>query len=179
MMKHILLQFKFLIVEFLNLSYNLIPNPIRRYYLHLFGINIGKGSCIHRGCKFFHVGKFSIGKNSVVNFGCYLDNRRGIVIGNNVGLAHNTKVYTLGHNLDSELFESKGASVVIEDGVFIFSNAIIMPGVTVHEGAVILPGSVVTKDVAAFNIVGGNPAKFVKIRRYSTPPQLYGYWFAL
>ena len=127
-MKAILLQCKFLLVEFLNVSYLLIPNPLRNWYLRLFGIRIGGGkSCIHRGCKFFHVGKMSVGQNTVINFGCYLDNRRGIYIGNNVGIAHNTKIYTLGHDLNDPKFSTKGASVHIGDDVFIFSNALVMP----------------------------------------------------
>lgn len=149
-------------------------------YLRLYGIKIGKNSSIHRHCKFFHIGKFSLGNNSVINFGCYLDNRRGIFIGNNVGIAHNTKIYTLGHNIDSPNFETKGASVKIEDNVFIFSNAMIMPGVTIQEGSIVLAGSVVTKDIPPYTIVGGNPAKIIRTRNkeinYS---QSYGYWFAL
>lgn len=175
-----LLQIKFLVVEFLNLTYSFVPNPIRRYYLLVFGIWIGKNSCIHRGCKFFHVGNFKIGSNSVVNFGCYLDNRRGIKIGNNVGIAHGTKIYTLGHDIDSPMFETKGAPVVIEDNVFIFSNAMIMPGVTIGDGAIVLPGSIVTKDVPARKIVGGNPAKVIRDRTAEIDyNQSYKYWFAL
>ena len=121
-----------------------------------------------------------MGKNSVVNFGCYLDNRRGITIGDNVGIAHHTKIYTLGHNLESAEFETKGAPVVIEDNAFIFSNALIMPGVTIYEGAIVLAGSVVTKDVEAWTIVGGNPAKRIKDRqRKIAYKQKYNYWFAL
>ena len=102
-----------------------------------------------------------IGKNSVVNFGCYLDNRRGISIGNNVGVAHNTKIYTLGHNLDSPQFETKGAPVTIEDDVFIFSN-------------------VVTKDVPSRKIVGGNPARIIRNRIAEIDyKQSYNYLFAL
>ena len=74
-MKNVLLQCKFLLVGWLNLSYVLIPYPFRKWYLRCFGIKIGKDSSIHRGCKFFHVGKLQIGENSVVNFGCYLDNQ--------------------------------------------------------------------------------------------------------
>lgn len=176
----ILLQCKFLIVEWLNITYTIIPNPIRKWYLRCFGIRIGEGSCIHRRCKFFHVGKLSIGKDSCVNFGCYLDNRRGISIGNNVGIAHNTKIYTLGHNLTSPLFETRGMPVKIEDNVFIFSNAMIMPGVTIHEGAIVLAGSIVTKDVPAWTIVGGNPAKEIKKRESDISYKSnYNYWFAL
>ena len=180
-MKAILLQCKFLLVEFLNVSYLLIPNPLRNWYLRLFGIRIGGGkSCIHRGCKFFHVGKMSVGQNTVINFGCYLDNRRGIYIGNNVGIAHNTKIYTLGHDLDDSQFKTKGAPVSIEDNVFIFSNALIMPGITIGEGAIVLAGSVVTKDVEPWTIVGGNPARKIRDRGHDVDyKQIYRYWFAL
>ena len=40
-MKSILLQCKFLLVEFLNTTYKLVPNPLRNYYLRLFGIQFG------------------------------------------------------------------------------------------------------------------------------------------
>lgn len=180
LMETLLLQSKFFLVEWLNVTLFLIPNPFRNWYLRIFGIKIFNGSSIHRGCRFFHVGKFEIGNHSVINFGCYLDNRRGIKIGNNVGIAHNTKIYTLGHNIDSPKFEAKGAPVVIKDNAFIFSNAIIMPGVTIHEGAIVLAGSVVTRDVDAYTVVGGNPAKFIKKRiREIDYKSSYPYWFAL
>ena len=121
-----------------------------------------------------------MGDHSVINFGCYLDNRRGITIGNNVGIAHNTKIYTLGHNIDSPEFETKGAPVTIEDDAFIFSNAIIMPGVTIGRGAIVMAGSVVTKDVPEWMVVGGNPAKMIKERKKKIAYlQDYNYWFAL
>lgn len=168
-------------MEFLNVSYLLIPNPLRNWYLRLFGIRIGGGkSCIHRGCKFFHVGKLSVGEDTVINFGCYLDNRRGITIGNNVGIAHNTKIYTLGHDLNDSQFKTKGAPVSIEDNVFIFSNALIMPGITIGEGAIVLAGSVVAKDVEPWTIVGGNPARKIRDRGHDVDyKQIYRYWFAL
>lgn len=179
-MRKILLQLKFILVAWLNVTNTILPNPLRKWYLRCFGIVMRKGSCIHHGCKFFHVGKFSMGRNSVINSGCYLDNRRGISIGNNVGIAHDTRIYTLGHNLDSPEFETKGLPVTIEDNVFVFANAMIMPGVTIHEGAVVLSGSVVTKDVPAWTVVGGNPAK--EIRKRSSDISYcskYNYWFAL
>lgn len=47
MMKAILLQCKFLLVEFLNVSYQLIPNPLRNWYLRLFGIRIWGGQVLY------------------------------------------------------------------------------------------------------------------------------------
>lgn len=56
---------------------------------------------------------------------------------------------------------SKG-DVTIGDNVWIGDKATILPGVTIGDGAVIGANSVVTKDVPAYSIVAGNPAKVVK-----------------
>lgn len=47
-------------------------------------------------------------------------------------------------------------------GAWIGAKSIILKGVTIGEGAIVGAGSVVTKDVAPYTIVGGNPAKFIK-----------------
>ena len=53
--------------------------------------------------------------------------------------------------------------VVLKKGCCIGMGSIIMPGVTIGEGAMIGAGSVVAKDVPAWTIVTGNPAKVVKV----------------
>jgi maltose O-acetyltransferase len=175
-----LLQCKFILVAFLNFTYVFLPYPLRNIYLRLFGIKIPLSSSVHRNVKFFHIGNIMCGKNTVVNFGCYLDNRRKIVIGNNVGIAHNTKIYTLGHDLNDSEFKTKGKGVIIKDNVFIFSNVLIMPGVTIGEGAIILSGSIVTHDVPSYEVWGGNPARKIKMRNTSIDyKNHYNYWFAL
>ncbi len=55
-------------------------------------------------------------------------------------------------------------SVVIGNDVWIGRNAAIMEGVTIGDGAVVAAGALVTKDVPAFAIVGGVPAKIIKYR---------------
>lgn len=53
---------------------------------------------------------------------------------------------------------------VIGNDVWIGYNAIIMPGVSIGDGAIIGTGSVVTKDIAPYEIVGGNPAEVIRKR---------------
>lgn len=59
--------------------------------------------------------------------------------------------------------EEKTESIVIEDDVLIGCRSIILKGVRIGKGAVIGAGSVVTKDVPSLAVVGGNPAKIIKI----------------
>jgi len=62
-----------------------------------------------------------------------------------------------------EAYQSKG-DTHIGDGVWIGMRAMIMPGVTIGEGAVIAANAVVTKDVEAYTVVAGNPARPVRRR---------------
>jgi acetyltransferase-like isoleucine patch superfamily enzyme len=58
----------------------------------------------------------------------------------------------------------KEAPIVIGNDVWIGHAAIILSGVTVGNGAIIGSGAVVTKDIEAYSIVGGNPAKLIRKR---------------
>jgi chloramphenicol O-acetyltransferase type B len=55
-------------------------------------------------------------------------------------------------------------TIVIEDDVWVGHGAIIMQGVTIECGAIVAAGAVVTKNVSACTIVGGNPARKIRDR---------------
>jgi len=52
--------------------------------------------------------------------------------------------------------------IKINDNAWVGMNCIILKGVTIGEGAIVAAGSVVTKDVQAWTLVGGNPARILK-----------------
>ena len=54
------------------------------------------------------------------------------------------------------------AEIVVEDEVWIGANTVITAGVRIGRHAVVAGGSVVTKDVAPYTVVGGNPARLIK-----------------
>ena len=94
-----------------------------------------------------------------------------IVIGNNVLMGKKVLITDNAHGssegdiLDispvSRPLYSKGP-VIIEDNVWIGEKASIMPGVHIGKSAIIGANSVVTKDVPAYTVVGGIPAKIIK-----------------
>lgn len=58
---------------------------------------------------------------------------------------------------------SKG-DVVIGSDCWICADAMILSGVTIGHGAIVAAGAIVTRDVAPFSVVGGNPCKFIRWR---------------
>ncbi len=65
---------------------------------------------------------------------------------------------------DDELLAEGNAPVVIEDDVWLGSNAVVLPGCRVGRGAVVAAGAVVTRDVGPYEIVAGVPARVIRRR---------------
>ena len=105
-----------------------------------------------------------VGENVFINAGCSFQDQGGITIGDGCLIGHNTVIATLNH---AEQPERRGdllpAPVVIGDRVWIGSNATILQGVTIGAGAIVAAGAVVTKDVPANTVVGGVPARVIKL----------------
>ncbi|MEI5671653.1 acyltransferase [Nocardioides sp. CCNWLW212] len=121
------------------------------------GVSFGKGD------------RVSIGDRSGIGQNSRLDGP--VEIGRDVMMGPEVMIFALGHEFSdiSRPMIRQGMTVpdpvVILDDVWIGARAIILPGVTVGRGAVVAAGAVVTKDVPAFSVVGGNPAKILKSRK--------------
>lgn len=178
-MKFIINSLYFIALCFVNKLLVILPTfSLRIVLLRIFGFKIGKSVAFHRGVTITSLkDKLVIGDNSVINKGVLLDNRRGLYIGNNVSISQKCSLYTLGHDVDSCDFKTKGDSVYISDYSVLFSNALIMPGVKLGYGSVVLPNSVVNKNFDAYSIVGGVPAVIIRNRSKGLKYTLnYRYW---
>lgn len=85
----------------------------------------------------------------------------GITIKDNVQIGPNVTIVTDNHDF-ADRYVLKCRPVTIGEGAWIGAGACIMPGVTIGDHAVVAGGAVVTKDVPANAIVGGNPAKVIR-----------------
>src|SRR5262249_49026453 len=80
-------------------------------------------------------------------------------------MTYRASAYFQGERAEEEFFAWRRASwVVVGHDVWIGHGAIILPGRTVGTGAVVAAGAVVTKDVAPYAIVVGNPARVIRQR---------------
>lgn len=135
------------------------------------------------------IGEISIGEKSSIGHGCLLicSQSEGIHIGSHVMLSWNvTLMDNDAHSLDADVrlndaydwlqglkanqmgvFKDWGnvrsAPIRIEDHAWIGFGCAILKGVTVGKGAVVGSHSVVTRDVAPYTVVAGNPARFVRL----------------
>jgi len=125
--------------------------------------------CMIAADVFMH-GPIALGNEVAINHGCSLDGgRAGISIGDQTRIANNVTIYAFNHGMspDSPIYEqpvtSKG--IVIGKDVWIGAQAGIVDGVCIGDHAVIGMGCIVTKDIPAYSIVAGNPAKVIGDRR--------------
>jgi acetyltransferase-like isoleucine patch superfamily enzyme len=191
---------RFLIDFWVYLSYltGLIPSHTFRLFLYryFFRIKIGRDSSIHIRAQFNLPNGIEIGHNTIIGNDAFLDGRffrtwkpgqnrlvtyirdfinpeiRPLVIGNNVSIAGEVRIYTMEHDIDDPYFKEIAAPVVIEDYVVIGTRVTILPGVHIGKGAVIASGAVVTKDVAEYSVMGGVPAQLLKKRSTDLKYQL-------
>jgi chloramphenicol O-acetyltransferase type B len=122
-----------------------------------------------RGCTASKKNSIRFGNHSFIGHYCHLG--ADAIIGNDVMFASHVALVGGDHKIDGidtpirlsgrETFKP----IMIEDNVWIGHGAIILQGVTIKTGAVVAAGAVVTKDVETNAIVGGNPARLIRMRR--------------
>lgn len=130
--------------------------------------SMGEGVNIERGVS-FTPGELHLGSRSGLGVNAFIQGP--VSIGRNVMMAPEVAIFTVNHSSadTTRPMRDQGLTpprpVIIEDDVWIGQRVMIMPGVRVGEGAILAAGAVVTKDVVAYSVVGGNPARFLRSRR--------------
>ena len=106
-----------------------------------------------------------VGDHFYTNFNCTILDAGGVKIGDNVLLAPNVGLYTVGHPLDADLRNEgweDAQPIVIGNNVWIGAQSIVLGGVTIGDNSVIAAGSVVTKNIPANTLAMGSPCRAVR-----------------
>lgn len=165
---------KFVLLHLLSFSF------FRHWNIAIYrrlGMNIAEKARIYNDLTVVGLhSNISLKENAEVTSGCFLLAKEKIEIGVNSTLAYQVTLLTSANpngpnNLLSNIYPKMAAPIIIGDNCWIGARALILPGITVGECSVVAAGAVVTKDVPAFSVVAGVPARVVK---QLDPEQLYG-----
>ena len=111
----------------------------------------------------------SIGKNTTIGNYTFIYSSEKIIIGDNCMIAPFVYIVDSKHGMaiESNMNSQSNATkpVLIGSDVWIGTNSVILPGVQIGYGSVVASGSIVTKSIKPYSIVGGNPAKLIKMRK--------------
>ncbi len=119
--------------------------------------------------KGYYKGEMAIGDDTWLGQGVFLHSAGGITIGARVGVGPFVKMLTSTHaeaGRETSILASplEFAPIMVEDDSDLGVGAILLPGVTVGRGAQVGAGAVVTRDVPAYAVVAGNPARILRTR---------------
>ncbi len=114
--------------------------------------------------KAYHRNMMEIGDGTWIGQMAFLHSAGGIVIGRDVGIGPRVTILTSSHALKDRKWpilhqDLHFAPVVLEDGCDIGAGSTLLPGIRVGKGAQVGAGSVVTRDVPAYAVVSGVPAR--------------------
>lgn len=150
----------------------LVCTPVKKKAFAACGENVSLG----RGCEFVGIGNMHIGRNVSIGMNnTFYSTRAEIIIGDHVMTGPGVTMVTGNHRIDvigrymdeigdAEKRAEDDEDIVLKGDNWLGADCVILKGVTIGEGAVVSAGAVVTKDVPPYSIVGGVPAKVIKMR---------------
>ena len=136
----------------------------RRGLLRLFGARVGRGVQVMPSVQIWAPWNLSLGDCATIGHGVDLYDVDRIEIGAHATVSQRAFLCTATHDIDHPNMPLRTAPVRIGAGAWICAEAYVHPGVAVGVDAVAGVRAVVLRDVAPGEVVGGNPAKFIRRR---------------
>lgn len=143
-------------------------NRWRIFLLKVFGAQIGRGCKVAATATFWQPWNISMGDFVCIADGvnCYTADR--IFLGDYSTVSQNSYLCTASHDISFLSRPFVSAPIKIERHAWVCAEAFVGLGVTVGEGAIVAARAVVVRDVVAWKVVAGNPARVVKERVIET-----------
>lgn len=136
----------------------------RRFLLRVFKAKIDDTSVVYPSARVWAPWNLEMKAYAVIGefVNCY--NAGKVTIEEDGNLAGYNTLCTASHDIYSDSRKLITKPIVIGPGAWLFFNSFVSPGVVIGKGAIVAAGSVVVKDVQPYEIVGGNPSKFIRMR---------------
>jgi putative colanic acid biosynthesis acetyltransferase WcaF len=141
-------------------------SPVRIAALRLFGAQIESPALVMDGVLVWHPWSLTLKRYCTVGRGVEVYNFAHITIGEQATVSQGTYLCSASHDFEDPTMPLVFRPIVIGAQSWVAANCFVGPGVSVGEGAVVGAHSVVVKDVPAWTVVAGNPARVIRPRRF-------------
>ena len=150
--------------------FRLSPRPCfgwRRFVLRCFGAKIGAQVNTYPSSKIYFPWNLTVGDWSAIGEEAFIYNLGPVKLGQKVTISHRAQLCAGSHDYSQPDLPLLKLPIEIRDQAWICADAFIGPNVIVGEGAVVGARAVVMKNIEAWTVVAGNPARTVKKRTLS------------
>lgn len=141
-----------------------VPSKIRVYWLRLFGAEVGEFVVIRSRVNITFPWRLTLGDHVWIGDEVGILSLGEVTVGSNVCISQRAFLCTGSHDTESKSFDLITKPIVIDNGVWICASSFIAPGVRMQENSMCSAGAVVVSDVEKNAVVGGNPAKLIRLR---------------
>lgn len=143
-------------------------NPWRLLVLRAFGAKLSGVPFVHSRARVQIPWNLEMHHRACLGDGAMAYSLARITIEEGATIAQEAYLCTGTHDFTSQALPLQTAPIRVARQVFVGARAFVLPGLTLHEFCIVGAASVVTKDVSAYAIVAGNPARKIGERKVAS-----------
>jgi putative colanic acid biosynthesis acetyltransferase WcaF len=145
-------------------------HPWRALLLRLFGAKLASNARVHGAAKIWYPPNLTMEANTLIGPGVTCYSMAPIRICANAIVSQGAHLCAGTHDIDDPHFQLVARPITIGANAWVAAEAFVGPGVIVEEGAVLGARGVAFKDLPAWSVHAGNPARFIRQRARITSP---------
>jgi putative colanic acid biosynthesis acetyltransferase WcaF len=143
------------------------PYKLKIFLLRSFGARVGNGLIIKTKVRVKNPWRLTIGDHCWIGESVWIDNLEDVIIGSNVCISQGAMLLTGNHDYTLISFPYRLGKIHLEDGVWIGARSVVCPGVTCKAYSILTVNSVANKQLDELGIYAGNPAVYIRARKFS------------
>jgi putative colanic acid biosynthesis acetyltransferase WcaF len=143
------------------------PRPLhswRAWLLRCFGAKLGRDCHVYPRARIWAPWNLQCGDVVAIADDAEIYNPWPITLGSNATISQQAFLCSASHDIDDRAFPMIGAPIHVHHHAWVCARATVLAGVTLHPGAVLALASVATRDLEAWSLYAGVPARLIRRR---------------